>query len=262
MKARLSIVLPVLIAILVLPVLASACMCPAPLALDKEFERSATVGVFKITSTFERQERADDAEMPGEGIEPQYATVRQVLFSVEKVFKGTLRPGDEVRLVQIGPTMCDRYFDESMEGTEYLLYLPSDPSKDKEWKILGLHALERCNGGRGGPAVSRKNGAGARKTRLSGTVIQTFWPAAEGEVYRQEILADSRVVITGKGKTVRLKTDKNGVYEIYDLAPGRYRVTPVKIRGYDFIQNEGPAVSRGGYQGGRARRAGLHLCDR
>ena len=61
----------------------------------------------------------------------------------------------------------------------------------------------------------------------------------------REILTDSPIVIKGNGKTIRLKTDKNGVYEIYDLAPGRYRVTPVKIRGYKFYRERRTAVSRG-----------------
>jgi hypothetical protein len=211
-------------------------MCPAPLTADKEFERSVTVGVFRITSVLQRREGADDPKTPEEGIEPLYAAGRHVTFSVEKVFKGALKPGDEVRLVKTGP--CDRYFDESMEGKEYLLYLYSDPSKDKEWRISSCSRSEDVTAAAADLLYLEKMARVRGRTRLSGTVIQGFRPAAEGEVDRREILADSPIVIKGNGKTIRLKTDKNGVYEIYDLAPGRYRVTPVKIRGYNFIRSE------------------------
>ena len=39
-------------------------------------------------------------------------------------------------------------------------------------------------------------------------------------------------MITGNGKTIEIDTDQNGVYEVYDLAPGRYRITPVRIEGF------------------------------
>jgi hypothetical protein len=236
MKAHLSVVLPVVTALLVLPVWAAACMCTNPVTADKEFERSATVGVFRITSVFQRREGVEDPKTPEEGIEPLYTPARRVTFSVEKVFKGALKPGDEVRLVKAGT--CDRYFDESMEGKEYLLYLSSDPSKDKEWTVSGCSRSNDVTAAAADLLYLEKMARVRGKTRLSGMAIQSFWPAAEGEVNRREILMESPIVIKGNGKTIRLKTDKNGVYEIYDLAPGRYRVTPIKIRGYKFIPSD------------------------
>ena len=149
------------IAILVLPVLAAACMCTAPVTADKEFERSAAVGVFRVTSVFQPREGVEDPKTPEDTIEPLYTPGRRVTFSVEKVFKGALKPGDEVRLIKA--ETCDRYFDESMEGKEYLLYLYSDPSKDKEWTISNCSRSENVTAAAADLLYLEKMVAGARQ---------------------------------------------------------------------------------------------------
>jgi hypothetical protein len=236
MRTKLFIILTVFTFLLLAAGTASACLCAYPGTVDREFGRRAVVGVFKLQTIFERQERTDKPETPDNTTEEGlFATVRHVKFSVEKVFKGSLKPGQEVNLLQISPTNCDRSFGEDDQGTEYLLYLNSDPSKDKDWKISYCSRSDDIKSAAADLLYLENMANVSGKTRLSGSVRQRFGVGAQGEQLRTVWLAGSPVVITGNGKTFRrLKTDKNGAYEIYDLAPGRYQVTPVKIKGFDF----------------------------
>lgn len=206
---------------------AMACSCSVTRTAAEEFDRSKVVAVFKLRS-FTQQGPEEDAPPP------------RPVFSAETVFKGPLKPGGEFTASHRGQGMCMRYFDEADIGREFLFYLDQDPSKDPNWEI-GYCSRSATSAMAADLLYLEKLARVRGKPRLSGTVSQVLDAAAEGEKPETKLLADSPVVISGNGKTVRLKTDKNGVYEIYDLAPGRYRVTPQKVRGFQFTNDRSPA---------------------
>jgi hypothetical protein len=203
---------------------ASACMCAAPQPVDSELERSAVAGVFKVLSVEDRPERTGDGNL-------DFKVVTQVKFTIENVYKGTLRAGDTVTLEQVRMTGCDRYFFTEQTGTSFLFYLDTDPSADPKWRVSGcsrsgdvkeaaadlmwLNNIEKMRG----------------KTRLSGRVTRYYSVNGAG---RREAMADWGVRISGNGTVIQLKTDANGVYEVYDLKPGRYKVTAEEMPGYSM----------------------------
>jgi hypothetical protein len=210
----------ILFAIFTLPGIASACLCGGPFPVDVEFGRNQTVGVFKVVSTETLAQPQKEGNLPGR---PSYL----IKLSVEKVFKGALKQGQEVTLSHAGITDCDRHSFIGREGTEFLLFVASDPAANKGWNISGCSRSEEIGKASADLLWLDNLDALRGKTRLSGTVKQYFDTAG-----KTELLAGSPVLITGNGKTIEIATDQNGVYEIYDLAPGKYRVTPVRIEGF------------------------------
>lgn len=221
---------------------ARACMCGPSPTVDKEYDRHEIVAIFKVVSTSERQERTADEE------QPRYPTVKQIKFSVEKVFKGALKPGEEVILRQAA-FGCVKNFDEASEGKDLLVYLTSDPNKDAKWFISPCSRSTDLEWAAADLLYLEKLSKVLGKTRLSGTIKRYYGAGAEGETTRWETMAHSPLLITGKGKTVRLKTDEHGAYEVYDLAPGKYRITPVRIRGHSATESgyEDVEIKKGGH---------------
>jgi hypothetical protein len=64
------------------------------------------------------------------------------------------------------------------------------------------------------------------KTRISGTVQFDI------EDDKSPSLGGLIITIQGNGRTYKVKTDKNGVYEIYGLPPGMYSIAPEIPRGF------------------------------
>lgn len=116
------------LAILLLPGLAAACMCPNPGTVEQEFERYQVVGRFKVVSVEERAEAAKEGDLPTN-------ITRTIKFKVEKVFKGDVKEGKEVVMTQTAAMSCDLYFSKNSTGKEYLFYISSDPTKDKDWRV-------------------------------------------------------------------------------------------------------------------------------
>jgi hypothetical protein len=60
-----------------------------------------------------------------------------------------------------------------------------------------------------------------------------------------ETLSEHKIEVTGNGKTHTLETDKNGVYEMYGLPPGKYTVRAKPVEGFkasSFALNETTSV--------------------
>jgi Carboxypeptidase regulatory-like domain len=232
---NLSSLIAIALAIFILPALAAACMCPGgPSTVDAEFDGHQIVGVFKAVSIENKADPVKEGELPAN-------FTRIIKFSVEKVFKGELKPGEEVTLTQRGFD-CNKFFGAASVQQEFLFYLNTDPAKDAGWYVSGCSRSREAESATADLRWIESMGKARGRTRLSGALTQYFGAAAEGEKPRWETRPNMAVVVTGNGKTVRLKTDEHGVYEVYDLAPGKYRVAPARMKGYKTLQNENDEV--------------------
>lgn len=221
---RTVIILAAAFAVLIAADTVTACSCMSP-SLETAVDESANIVVLKLRAA----EKYSEGEQ-GYGVDG----IKQSRLSVEKVFKGKLKIGQELFFSQGGGADCIWTFSELRIGTEYLFFLEKKPDKNNLWSG---YICSRSNSLKGAAADLKylENLSDARgKTRLSGMIARQDKPAVEGETGSYNVLAGATVVIRGRGKNIKLKTDADGVYEIYNLPAGKYTVTPEKINGYKF----------------------------
>jgi hypothetical protein len=202
---------------------ANACSCgPRPTVLD-EFEGSDEVVIVKALSV----EKAGDKE--GE----RYVNgIKSTTLVVEKVFKGRLKVRDEIILGQGGGADCVWTFSEQAVGSQFLFYLERPEKRsfpvvrpdgaglwfaftcgrvseleDAAEDLLYLENLSKVRG----------------KTRISGS-LRCDYPQLD--------LEGIKIKIVGPKKTYQTETDKDGVFEIYDLPPGKYVIEPETPAGW------------------------------
>lgn len=208
---------------------AKACTCFTPSDALLAFDDSENLGIFQI-QTAEKYAEGEKGYRPNR--------YKQATLKVQKVFKGKIRVGDTFAFRQGGGGDCVMVFDENIIGKEMLLYLGKKPKRNEFWEIYicsrsqfkeaanaDLYYLENMKKYQG-------------KTRISGTLTKYIEPRFKGETSSFEVLGGINVSIRGEGKNINLKTDKNGVYEIYDLPPGKYVITPDKISGFKLSDSE------------------------
>ncbi|MGH9820376.1 MAG: MSCRAMM family protein, partial [Pyrinomonadaceae bacterium] len=189
------------------------------------FDSTPNVVVLRLASV----EKADDGEKTY-GVDG----IKQSTLTVERVFKGNLKPGQALPFMQGGGADCIWTFSDKDIGSEYLLYLGSKPGKGVLW---AGGVCTRSGSTKYRAADLRYLGKIVKmrgKTRISGTLEQEISPAIEGDADDDRLLSKHSIRITGNGKDITLATDENGVYEIYNLLPGKYTLTPEKIYGYKF----------------------------
>jgi hypothetical protein len=230
--------------------IANACSCfGAPPRVLGAYERASVV-VIAWTASFK-------GAAPGEG----YEGISSIKMVVEKVFKGNLKAGDEMTFrasiktsvgalrsggnpgcfgLDLGVLLgalrqghnvdCIWGFEESFLQ-RFLLYLGPVDEDSGMWYVtacgrsrnlqvaddqiddlLYLNKLEEVRG----------------KTRIAGTI--QFLGGADVSVEGRTIR------ILGGDKSYEAKTNKNGVYEIYDLPAGKYAIEPEVPTGWKLAE--------------------------
>ena len=192
---------------------AEACSCGgSPTVLDS-FNWAEVVVVVSAVSVEKAEPEKTAAPGRMSDGENYVDGVKSTTMRVEQVFKGGLKVGEEMIFGQGGGADCVWTFSEQDIGKKFLFYLKISPytpwfagtcgrSSYVEYKaddLLYLNNLEKVR----------------NKTRISGTIRFR---------YEGESLAGRKIRIVGTKGTQELKTDQNGVYEIYDLPAGRYFV--------------------------------------
>ena len=207
--ARTVLLLAVSLGLLLVPRIATGCAIPPkPTVLDA-YEDADVVVIARAISV----EMIDD----GSPIPTNASRVLSTIMEVQKVFKGNLRTGDKMTFGQGNGIRCTWVFYEEDIGKDYLFYLQKPPQDSTEWYEFGyarsnwissaaddlryLNNIERMRG----------------KTRVAGTLSDEELELG---------LAGRKIWILGKNKVYETRTDENGVYEFYDLPPGRYVLEP------------------------------------
>lgn len=206
---------------------ASACMCRRNETVDKELKNTPNVVVLTLQNVELSEEKSENG-----------GNVWHSTFTVDKAFKGRFKANDKLVFKNKLFFGCGMTFSEKGIGTKYLLYLGEKPDEKNIWDapscsrsgsvkdtaddLLFLENLEKVE----------------NKTRLSGIVEQYVEEmTAEGKIGNRNYLSGRKILLSGNGKNIELKTDENGVYEIYDLPPGKYKITAEKINGYSFTND-------------------------
>ncbi len=227
-KQLLIIYCSVLFILIVSNIVAHTCSCRPNETVDKEFKKTPNVAVLTLQNV-ELLNKKDD----GGG------NIWHYTFIVQQTFKGSLKANDKLTFKN-NFSSCGWSFSEESIGTNYLFYLDEKPDKENIWKV------SPCS--RSGSTIDTaddllylENMEKVRnKTRLSGSVEQMVREmTAQGMREQRNYLADRIIRIVGNGKEIKLKTGANGVYEIYDLQPGKYKITAEKISGYSFTNDGG-----------------------
>jgi hypothetical protein len=216
--------LPLLLLILLLSFrTAEACSCGAsPTVLDSFNHADVVVVVTPVSVEKAEPEKTAPPGQMSDG-ENYVDGVKSTSMRVEQVFKGTLKIGEEMIFLQGGGADCIWTFDEEAIGRKFLFYLKrfegsnrwmagtcgrSKPVEYASDDLLYLNNLDKVR----------------NKTRISGTL--------RFHEETNESLAGHKIRIIGSKGTQEVKTDSNGVYEIYDLPAGRYFVEPEIPKGW------------------------------
>lgn len=214
---------------------ARACSCSRLQAdnVERSFGESSNVAVFRVKGLNkykEGEKRSGLSNYNGEN--------KSAVLTVEKVYKGVLKSGEETIFSNEG--FCSFTFDEADIGRGYLFYL--DKPYNGEWSAGYCSGSGTLRGKGDDILYLEKRDKVLGKTRLAGTVVQQVETDGEKRDYYYKILAGVPLRVRGRNKDITLKTDENGAYEIYDLAPGKYEITVPVIDGYSsrYFDKEKP----------------------
>ncbi|MGQ0760600.1 MAG: hypothetical protein ACT4OT_01085 [Acidobacteriota bacterium] len=222
--------------------IAQACSCGRNSTVLDSYEWAEVVVVVRAMSV----EKASPEQTAPEGRmsngENYVDGVKSTTMQVEHVFKGTLKVGDEMVFAQGGGADCIFTFNEKDIGKKFLFYLKRfgdskgviamtsagsrkvGPADSTVW-IVGTCGRSSNVDYAGDDLLYLNNLQKARgRTRISGTV--RF--AAESD----ESVAGRKIRIVGAKKQYEVKTDENGVYELYDVPAGKYAVVPEIPKGW------------------------------
>jgi hypothetical protein len=198
--------------------IANACDCSGTSTVLASYEGASVVVIVRAVAAKEAA--------PGEG----YEGISSTKMVIEKVFKGNLKAGDEMTFGQgHGGGECIWSFGKP--GQRFLFYLSPWEKRSNMWYVS---ACSRSRYLQGAEDLSEdllylnrlKELSG--KTRISGTIkiVNRAGISVEGRTIR----------ILGGGKSYEAKTNKNGVYEIYDLPAGKYRIAPEVPMGWKLAE--------------------------
>lgn len=208
-----------------------ACMCKPNETVDIEYKRTPNVATLKL----QRVELLDKKSAGG-------GNIWHSTFIVEKAFKGNLQFDDKLTFKN-EYSSCGWAFSEDSIGTKYLFYLTEKPDKENIWTVSPCSRSGSLKQTAADLLFLENMQKVKDKTRLSGSVTQFIREmTGQGMIETLNYLAGRKVLIVGSGKHIELKTDKNGVYEIYDLPSGKYKITLEKINGYSFTNDNSNTV--------------------
>lgn len=193
------------------PLVVKACTCSASRTVLDEFARTPIV----VTARLERFEELDRSTADANVYRTQAA-----VMTVEHSYKGTLKAGQTMRILDGSGGECTRGFGRDKVGQKYLFY--TTPAR-RIGSLRGpLYLINSCSRSAriedAAPDLAyldnRVQFAG--QTRLSGT-IKRFSPDPPS-------LSGIKVSVTGNDVERIVETDEKGFFELWGLPAGQYRV--------------------------------------
>lgn len=198
---------------------ANACSCGPRSSVLESLERADEVVIVRAVSVEKVKDTEDRHYVEG---------VRSTTMVVEKVYKGKLKVRDEIVFGQGNGANCIWTFNEKSVGHEFLFYLARPEKVASPYLALdeaGLWVAYGCGRSRELDDATEdllylENVSKLRgETRISGSI-------GGGYAYPDIDVAGKKIKIIGAKKTYQTKTNKDGVFEIYDLPPGQYFIAP------------------------------------
>lgn len=195
-----------------------ACSCAAkPTVLD-DYEESDVVLIARVLSV-------EKVKEPGEDEYERYVdNVRSTTVVVERVYKGNVRVRDELVFRQGSGADCIWTFNEKDIGRQILFYLNTPEPPDKLWYAVACGRSRGVDGAREDFLYLNNMKKLRGKTRVSGNYGN--WSGPDFDV------ANKKIRIFNEKKSFETKTDHEGLFEIYDLPAGTYRLEPEMPKGW------------------------------
>ena len=203
-SSRTVLLFAVSLGILFVPQIAAGCaLMPKPTVLDAYNDADVVV----VARAISVEKGSDPSLLPANG-----SRVVSTMMEVQKVFKGNLSVGSKMTFGQGNGIRCTWVFYEDDVGKEYLFYLQKQPEDPNVWYDFGYSRSDAISRVADDLLYLNNIEAVRGRTRVSGTM-------SDEEPGR-------KIWILGKDKVYETSTDKNGVYELYDLPPGKYVLEP------------------------------------
>ncbi len=190
--------------------IAQACSCGPKSSVLEAFQNADKVIVAQGKSLGAMVDKPDPREIP------------IMKFTVEKAYKGEVQVGDEI-ILYAKAWACGWNFNETNIGQRFLFYLHSN--KITEAMVVGQCGRSQYLEHASEDLLFLDNLSKMRgMTRISGVV--------EFEKDGEASVAGIKITIISAKKSYQVTSDENGVYEIYDLPPGKYWIKPYIPEGW------------------------------
>ena len=204
--------------LLILPAkIASACSCPPRPNVLEAYEAADEVLIVRVLSV----KAVDETSGVRPYIESRLPTVR-----VERVYKGRSVINDQLVFGQGFDINCVEGFNDESVGKQYLLYMKTPETPGDPWYVNFCGRSNKLEYVREDLLYLDNQQKLHGKTRVSGMILGTqqseFNPA------------NQKIRIIGAQKTYEIYTDETGVFEIYGLPPGNYRIEAEIAAGWKF----------------------------
>ena len=206
---------------------ARACTCGGYPSPAEAFERAAAVFVGRVVRAAPATvKEAEDGE-------------QTVVARVEESFKRA-RVGALYTFRQPAHNCAPKF----EQGGRFLFHAGRDP-KTKTWEVYGCGRSADLGHAADDLLYLRALPLSAQRNRVSGMLLH-YEDGPGGGFKLVGGVAGAKVRVRGRGKTFEATTDSNGVYELYDLPPGKYTVEPEPPFGLrvSFPMPFGPGAER------------------
>ena len=189
---------------------ADACSCGGYPAVCGAYQSADAVFIGTVQTVEAKMLKTEDGR--------EYIGGQDAKVQVEKAFKGTPKP--EVVFRSEGSS-CDAVYEEGQRWLFYAYY----NKETRKWTIAACDRSKLIDGASEDLRYLEGLPKTAKQTRISGEIKHYEEDPVKGFTAVKNIIG-AKVKITGEGKSYETFTDKDGIYEVYGLPPGKYKVEP------------------------------------